>query len=95
MSREQIRDVILDSIVDGVFAVDEDWRIICFNRAAEEITGVLLEEAIGQRCCDVLRGSVCEEECALKQTMRTGCPVVCKACYCRVFVRVEVTSRFW
>jgi PAS domain S-box-containing protein len=81
MSREQIRDVILDSIVDGVFTVDEEWRITCFNRAAEEITGVPREEAIGQRCCDVLRGSVCEEDCALKQTMRTGRPVVCKACY--------------
>lgn len=81
ISREEIRDVILDSVVDGLFTVDEDWRITSFNRAAEEITGVPLEEAVGQRCCDVLRGSLCEEECALKQTMRTGRPVVCKACY--------------
>jgi len=27
-------DTILDSIADGVFTVDHDWRITSFNRAA-------------------------------------------------------------
>ena len=31
---------ILESISDGVFTVDSNWRISSFNRAAEEITGV-------------------------------------------------------
>ena len=34
------RDVILDSVADGVFTVDEDYRITSFNRAAELITGM-------------------------------------------------------
>ena len=33
-------DIILDSIADGVFTVDTDWRIASFNRAAEQIIGV-------------------------------------------------------
>ena len=76
-----MRDVILDSVADGVFTVDEDWRITTFNSAAERITGVSREEAIGQRCCDVFRSSVCERECALRQTLETGRPAINKAIY--------------
>ncbi|HNS99509.1 MAG TPA: PAS domain-containing protein, partial [Polyangiaceae bacterium] len=41
------RDPVLDSINEGVFTVDGDWRITTFNRAAEKITGISREEAIG------------------------------------------------
>jgi len=75
------RDVILDSISDGVFTVDLDWRITSFNRAAEKITGVSGEDAIGQYCCDVFRSSICEAECALRKTLATGQPIVNKAIY--------------
>ena len=34
------RDVILESVADGVFTVDEEWGVTAFNRAAEQITGV-------------------------------------------------------
>ena len=78
---EQVKDVILDSITDGVFTVDQDWRISSFNRAAERITGVPREDAIGQRCCDVFRASICEARCALRQTLQSGEPVVNKAIY--------------
>jgi len=65
-------DVILDSIAEGVFTVDRDWRITSFNRAAEEITGTPREEAVGRRCWEVFRTSICESACALRETMRTG-----------------------
>jgi PAS domain S-box-containing protein len=80
-SEKRVTDTILASIADGVFTVDEDWRITSFNRAAEEITGVPRAEAIGRRCCDVFRASICENECALKETLRTGRPIVNKAIY--------------
>lgn len=80
-SEKQMRDVILDSIADGVFTVDENWRITSFNRAAEQITGIPREDAIGQPCCDVFRASICESECSLRQTLRTGFPVVAKTIY--------------
>ncbi|MCC6697079.1 MAG: sigma 54-interacting transcriptional regulator [Candidatus Hydrogenedentes bacterium] len=72
-AREQ---VILDSINEGVFTVDLDWRITGFNRAAESITGVTREEAIGRSCCDVFRASICEKACALRRTMSSAQPMV-------------------
>ena len=80
-SDTRVRDVILESIVDGVFTVDEDWRITSFNKAAEQITGVPREHAIGQRCCDVFRASICENECALRETLSSGRPTANKAIY--------------
>ena len=73
--------IILDSINDGVFTVDRQWRITSFNRAAEQITGVKRKQAIGKPCCEVFRASICETACALRQTLTTGRPVVNKAVY--------------
>jgi len=70
------KDIILDSIADGVFTVDENWLITSFNRAAEEITGVSREEAIGQRCKDVLKADVCEKGCILRRTIQSGKSIV-------------------
>ena len=70
---------ILESITDGVFTVDDSWRITSFNRAAEEITGTPRAEAIGQRCADVFRASMCESDCALRRTIETGEPLVNRA----------------
>jgi len=78
---DQSRDVILDSVADGVFTVDRQWRITSFNRAAEKILGVPRDQAIGQQCCDVFRASICESDCALKEALRTGRPVVNKAVF--------------
>lgn len=74
-------DSILESISDGVFTVDSRWRITSFNRAAEEITGIARSEAIGRRCSDVFRASMCESECALRHTIETGIPVVNKSAF--------------
>jgi PAS domain S-box-containing protein len=82
MDREQqVQQTIIDSIADGVFTVDSDWRITSFNRAAEVITGVPRSKAIGRSCCEVFRASICETHCALKQTMKTGKPLVNKTVY--------------
>ena len=69
---------ILNSIADGVFTVDLDWRITFFNRAAEEITGIPSEEALGRPCCEVFRANVCETTCVLRHTMQTLKPVINK-----------------
>jgi PAS domain S-box-containing protein len=78
---DEFHSVILDSINDGVFTVDGDWKITSFNRGAERITGVQRKEAIGRRCCDVFRASICEASCALRETLATGRPVVNKPIY--------------
>jgi PAS domain S-box-containing protein len=73
---KRVRDVVLDSINEGVFTVDMDWRITSFNRAAERITRTTRGEALGKACCDVFHANVCEKDCALRQTFHTGKPVV-------------------
>ncbi len=68
--------IILDSITDGVFTVNDRWQITSFNRAAEKTIGVPRELAIGRSCCDVFRADICETSCALRETMQTGKPIV-------------------
>ena len=70
--QELYSNIILDSIADGVFTVDENMRITSFNRAAEDITGIKKEEAIDQFCFEVLRANICEKACALKCSLKTG-----------------------
>lgn len=74
-------EAILESISDGVFTVDMEWVITSFNRAAEEITGVPRREAIGRRCGEVFRSSMCGAECALQETLKTGRPVIGRSGY--------------
>jgi len=77
MNKAPDREVtILDSVNEGVFTVDPRWRITAFNRAAERITGVSREQAIGSPCCDVFRANICEKDCALRRTMQSGKPIV-------------------
>jgi PAS domain S-box-containing protein len=67
---------ILDSISDGVFTVSLDFDITSFNRAAERITGVPREEAVGRPCREVFRSTRCESSCVLRKTMETKRPIV-------------------
>lgn len=68
-------EAILRSLNDGVFCVDKDWKISCYNPAAAEITGVPREEALGRPCHEVFRSNICEKACALRFTIETGRPI--------------------
>jgi PAS domain S-box-containing protein len=74
-------DAILESISDGVFTVDLDWRISSFNRAAEEITGISRRDAIGRFCSEVFRSNMCETDCALRRTLKNGRPIIGRSGY--------------
>lgn len=78
---EDQTQIILDSIAEGVFTVDQVWKITSFNRAAETITGVRRADAIGCHCWDVFRASICEQHCALRETMETGYPISSRALF--------------
>lgn len=67
---------IVDSIADGVIAVDLEWNITFFNKAAERITGFKVKDAIGKLCHEVLSTSVCQESCPLRHTITTGTPII-------------------
>jgi len=69
-------DNLLSYVPDDVFTVDADWRVTFYNRAAGQITGIKRADALGRRWCDVFRASICENACALKQTLSTSRRVV-------------------
>jgi len=56
VSLEKERSVaILANIADGIVAVDRDGKVVLWNSAAEEISGVPQEEAIGRTTVQVLQ----------------------------------------
>mgnify|MGYP003879131875 CR=1 FL=1 len=85
LREKQKVEAILESIADGVFTVDGDWRVTSFNRAAEEITGFSREEVIGLPCERVFRSPTCRGMCPLRRAFATGGPVY--------NVEVEITRK--
>jgi len=71
IKKEEWYKIILNSIVEGVFTVDRDWRITWFNSAAEKITGFTADEAIGSYCFEIFRSTCCERGCVLQSTFDT------------------------
>jgi len=77
------KDLVLESIADGVFTVDRNWKITSFNRAAEMITGWKRQDAIGKSCSDVFHSSICGENCAIAQSLYSGKPVANRSIFIR------------
>ncbi len=75
------RNIILDSIADGVFTVDKDFRITSINKAAEKILGINESEALHKYCFEIFHANICEHNCALKQTIATGKNIINKTIY--------------
>ncbi len=61
---------VLDFIEDGIFSVDNNFKITSFNRAAEIITGVKQKDALGRNCLDIFNTSICKTACPLKEAMK-------------------------
>lgn len=56
---------ILDSLGEGVFTVDKNFRINFFNKSAERITGHKKNEVIGQFCKNVFKSKICFSGCPI------------------------------
>ncbi len=54
----------LDSIVQGVFTIDQSWKITSWNKPAEKITGYTEKEVLGRNCKAVFRSPLCKPHCA-------------------------------
>lgn len=68
---------------DGVFAIDAEHRVLFWNPACEELTGIPAEQALGQPCHALLQGrdmhgqAYCKSNCALDQLVHGGPPPSC------------------
>ena len=65
-------DTLFEHLAEGVFTINNRWRITAFNRRAQEITGYQSEEVLGRNCWDIFRSDLCKSNCPLKLTMETG-----------------------
>lgn len=63
---------ILDSIGEGLFTVNKDFKINYFNRAAERITGLKREDVYGKFCKHVFKSNRCFIKCPIAQVLETG-----------------------
>lgn len=66
---------LINSIADGIYTVDLDFRITGFSRSAEKMLGFSGEEVLGRLCSEVLRASTCETDCPLRWTIKNQAPV--------------------
>lgn len=75
------KNIILNSIADGVFTVDSEFKITWINNSAERILGITRDDAIGKMCFEVFHANICEHSCALKESMSSGRNIVNKTIY--------------
>ncbi|HTQ55436.1 MAG TPA: PAS domain S-box protein [Bryobacteraceae bacterium] len=78
-SNPEIYRTVLENVPVGVYLVDQERRIVFWNRAAEEITGYLGQEVIGRFChdnilmhCDRDSNILCGSGCPLARTIADG-----------------------
>lgn len=69
---------------DALFTFDSELTIAFWNSAAEELTGISADEAVGRYCWDVIGGHaedgtcVCHQSCSPARLAREGWPVPCQ-----------------
>lgn len=72
-----------------LFAYDDELRIVSWNEAVEDLTGVPAAEALGAPCWVVLRGVddagnvVCHQGCGRGRLVRKGCPLPAQVMHIR------------
>ena len=68
---------------DALYICDESMTIVEWNAAAEQLTGVSAEQAVGEKCWRVIRGSaesgetVCHPGCSAARLSRQRWPANC------------------
>jgi PAS domain S-box-containing protein len=63
-SRYENLELVLESLPEAIIVHDLERRVTFFNRAAERLTGLSRQEAIGQDCHGLLTGGFCGSRCA-------------------------------
>ncbi len=70
------RKLILDNLTEAVFTVDLDLKITSFNKAAQALTGITEEEAMGKVCTELFRSPPTTEDfCIISQVLLEKTPL--------------------
>jgi len=70
--------IVIESVAEGVIAIDLNNKIQFLNHAAEKITGFDRDEAVGNYCFDILRSNICQKLCVLEETLSSRQGVINK-----------------
>jgi PAS domain S-box-containing protein len=71
---------VLENLPVGVYVLDRERRVRFWNRGAEQITGYLAHEVVGQACrgplqhCDAQGRVLCGDRCPVTATFHDGHP---------------------
>lgn len=65
---------LFETLPEGVFSIDQKFRITSFNRSAECITGFNREDVLGCHCWEIFRSNRCRQNCPLERALDSGKP---------------------
>lgn len=74
MDQDKLNSQVIAGLPVALFVVDDTYRIIEFNPAAEKITGMKRQEVLGRSCSEILSSNLCEHHCPLRESVTTGQP---------------------
>src|SRR3990172_458420 len=75
---EEFLETLASASADGVYAVDDEQRIVYWSRAAEVLSGRSAADVCGRRCFDVMLGddeegnTFCRNNCPTISAARRG-----------------------
>ena len=72
ISQRENLEAILNSVTDGILAIDRHSEIVNLNRAAEGIFGQKRANILGKSCSDILTQATGEGGCFLKPIIESG-----------------------
>lgn len=75
LSNGKLTEVILDSLGEGLFTVDQDFRINSINRAAESMFDVKKIDVVGDFCKNVFQSKRCFGDCPIERVLKNEQPV--------------------
>ena len=70
----ELIEALFNSVSEGVFAIDSDFRIAAINDAALRTLGLPRHRALGRPCREVFRSNLCGDDCPLSQAFQRGMP---------------------
>lgn len=72
MNQIELENIILNSLTEGIFTVDNNFKISFFNRTAEIITGYKKNDVIGNFCKKIFQSELCYGSCPILKALSSG-----------------------
>lgn len=67
---------ILDSLAEGVYVVDKEFKLLFINKAAEQLLGKPRKGFIGAVCTTFCKSEICEFNCPISEILINGRNVI-------------------